>query len=265
MKTERICTLIAGTIVAASLLATGRPQPAPAAPAKQVAQPTTAANRAIVPVARPDDWWVKRFDAFNARAKLGDIRVVFLGDSITQGWEGAGKEVWAEHFEKMKAVNFGIGADNTQHLLYRVQNGNLDGLDKPIREGAEVPKVVVMMIGTNNSNKDDFTAPQIAEGVKACIDATHKKLPQAKILLLAIFPRGEKPDAQREKLAATNAILKTFANETVSYLDIGDKFVGEGGVISKEIMPDFIHLSPKGYKIWAEAIEPSIKTLLESK
>jgi lysophospholipase L1-like esterase len=265
MKSHRAFVLVAGSLVAAAMIATGYPQPAPNAPAAPAStQPT--ANRAVLPVSRPDGWWVKRNDSFNARAKLGDIRVVFLGDSITQGWEGAGKDVWAEHFEKMKAVNFGIGADNTQHLLYRIQNGNLDGLDKPIREGAAIPKLVVMMIGTNNSNKDDFTPQQIADGVKACIDATRQKLPQAKILLLAIFPRGEKPDAQREKLAATNSILKTFATpDAITFMDIGDKFIGEGGTISKEIMPDFIHLSPKGYEIWADAIEPTVKSLLGDK
>ncbi len=265
MKSRRTFVLVAGSFVAAAMLATGYPQPASVTPSAPAA-PQPVANRAVLPVARPDAWWVTRNESFNARAKLGDIRVVFLGDSITQGWEGAGKEVWAKHFEKLKAVNFGIGGDNTQHLLYRIQKGNLDGLDKPIRDGAEVPKVVVMMIGTNNSNKEDFTAQQIADGVKACVDATHQKLPQAKILLLAIFPRGEKPDAQREKLNATNAILKTFANaDTVTFLDIGDKFLGEGGKISKEVMPDYLHLSPKGYQIWAEAIEPSIKTLLGDK
>lgn len=265
MKSRRTFVLVAGSFVAAAMLATGYPQPASTTPAAPAA-PQPVANRAVLPVARPDAWWVTRNESFNARAKLGDIRVVFLGDSITQGWEGAGKEVWAKHFEKLKAVNFGIGGDNTQHMLYRIQKGNLDGLDKPIRDGAEVPKVVVMMIGTNNSNKEDFTAQQIADGVKACVDATHQKLPQAKILLLAIFPRSEKPDAQREKLNATNAILKTFANaDTVTFLDIGDKFLGEGGTISKEVMPDYLHLSPKGYQIWADAIEPSIKTLLGDK
>jgi len=263
MQTTRGAVLVAGIVLASLLVAAGRPQPAAVAPPAAQAAP---ANRAIVPVNRPDEWWVKRNEAFNARAKLGDIRVVFLGDSITQGWEGNGKEVWAKRFETIKAVNFGIGGDNTQHLLYRIQNGNLDGLDKPIRDGAEIPKLVVMMIGTNNSNKDDFAAQQIADGVKACIDATRKKLPQAKVLLLAIFPRGEKPDAQRDKLKATNDLLKTFADgKDVVYLDIGDKFLGEGGVISKDVMPDFLHLSPKGYEIWAEAIGPSMKSLMGEK
>lgn len=254
-------------------LAIGRGQPAPStspsnapAPAAAPSAASAAENRAVVAVGKSDAWWKQRRDAITANAKKGDVALVFMGDSITQGWEGAGKDVWAKTYGPRKSLNCGIGGDQTQHLLYRIQNGNVEGLDKPIREGAATPKLVVMMIGTNNSNKDDFTPAQIAEGVKACLDATRAKLPDAHVLLLGIFPRGEHNNPQRDKLAATNAILKTYADEThITYLDIGDKFLQPDGSISKEIMPDFLHLSPKGYQIWADAIEPQVKKYLGEK
>jgi len=267
-RSRRMMALVAGVGLVALLVGAGRPQPAvvpsevptPAVPASS--QPAVGVNLATVPADRKDAWWVERFESITERAKQGDVGIVFMGDSITQGWEGAGKDVWAAKYASRKAMNCGIGGDRTQQLLHRIQNGNVEGLDKPVKDGAATPKLVVMMIGTNNSNKDDFTAAQIAEGVKMCLDTTKAKLPQAKVLLLGIFPRGEKPDAQRDKIKATNEILKTFGDNRVTYLDIGAKFTGEDGTISKDVMPDFLHLSAKGYQIWADAIEPSVKQLL---
>lgn len=250
-----------------------------AQPANSPAPTTTEAvpqvNFAAVPAARKDQWWIDRNNSFNARAKQGaekgDIDIIFLGDSITQGWEGPGKPVWDQHFAKRGAVNFGISGDRTQHVLYRASTGNLDGLDSP--DAGNSPRLVVLMIGTNNTGgnpgpaADQFnSAPQINEGVRACVNAIHDKLPGAHILVLGIFPRSENPNDQRRVIADANAMLKTIgeggagepAMSRVHFLDISDKFLEPNGTISKEVMPDFLHLSQKGYEIWAEAILPHI-------
>jgi lysophospholipase L1-like esterase/thiol-disulfide isomerase/thioredoxin len=212
------------------------------------AQPTT-----VTPVPRTDQWWVQRHEAMNERVKQGGVDVVFIGDSITQAGEGEGKKAWAKYFAPMRAVNLGIGGDRTQHVLWRLDHGNLEGIS---------PKAAVIMIGTNNSNGADNTAEEVAEGIKAIVAKVRGKSPGTKILLLGIFPRGEGHNAQREKIAAVNAAISTLDDgEQVHYLDIGDKFLSADGTLSKEIMPDYLHLSEKGYQIWAEAVAPRVGVL----
>lgn len=218
---------------------------------------------ALTPAPRTDKGWVARNNRFNEQAKKGDFGMIFLGDSITQGWENAGREVWDKFYAPRKALNLGIGGDRTQHVLWRIQHGNLDGLDKPAAPGQAVPRLVVLMIGTNNSNSQDHTAEEIADGIAAIVGELRHRLPQAKVLLLAVFPRGEKPDAQRAKIDQVNRLIARLADgKSVHYLDIGSKFLQPDGTISPAVMPDFLHLSPKGYETWAEAIEPKLKELL---
>src|SRR5262249_25243781 len=148
----------------------------------------------------------------NSRVKDGKAQLLFIGDSITQGWENQGKDEWAKHYSTRNAVNLGIGGDRTQHVLWRLDNGNIDGVK---------PKAAVIMIGTNNSGSD--SAEQIAEGVKAIVDKLRTKLPETKLLLLAVFPRSEKPsEEKRVKLAKVNEIIaKLDDGKYVYYLDIG--------------------------------------------
>jgi lysophospholipase L1-like esterase len=241
-------------------------------------------NTAVKPEPR-EGVWMQRHKKFNERAKQGDVDLVFIGDSITQGWEGAGKEAWKKYFEKRKAMNLGIGGDRTQHVLWRLENGNIEGIK---------PKLAVVMIGTNNSNGNDYTAEQIADGVKAIVAKLRDKLPETKILLLAVFPRGAMTDAQlekaitkkekkiedselskkiasareytiaqRKKITAVNdSISKLADNKSIYYLDIGSKFLQADGTLPDDVMPDYLHLSPKGYEIWAEAIEPKVSDLM---
>lgn len=209
------------------------------------------------PASRSDQgWWQKRHDEKVAAVKEGKAQVVFIGDSITQGWEGAGKDVWGRFYGPRAGFNIGFSGDRTQHVLWRLDQGEVDGIQ---------PKVAVMMIGTNNMASNSPEA--IADGVKAIVARLDKKLPDTKVLLLAIFPRSEKPtDAIREKVARTNDLIKPLADgKKVVYLDIGKAFLSEDGTLSKEIMPDFLHLSPKGYRIWADAIEPTLWTMMEGK
>lgn len=197
-------------------------------------------------------------ERFVKTAQEGKAQLVFLGDSITAGWGGK-KDIWEKAFGKYQPANFGIGGDRTQHVLWRIQNGELDGIK---------PKACVVMIGTNNSGSDP--AEGIAKGVTAIVETIRAKQPQAKILLLAVFPRGEKPSTPekanpgRDKLKQVNEIIaKLDDGKNVHFLDIGAKFLQPDGSISKDIMPDFLHLSAAGYQIWADAISPKLAELMK--
>ncbi|MSP15103.1 MAG: GDSL family lipase [Myxococcales bacterium] len=234
---------------------------APSAPAVQV-------NPATTPVARPDAWWQQCHTAMNERVKQGKVDLVFIGDSITQAWDDTGAALWAKRFAPRNAVNLGISGDQTEHVLWRLQNGNLAGI---------TPKAAVIMIGTNNvgNTGGSHSAEQIAAGVQAIVDELGKKTPTTKVLLLAIFPRAEPTDPMREKITAINASLAKFAKlanaaapkggERVTFLDVGPKFLAADGTLPKELMPDLLHLSAKGYEIWADAIEADLKKLLGEK
>ena len=205
---------------------------------------------------REDQRWKDRQELLNKRAaEAGEkAQVIFIGDSITQGWEGAGKEVWARYYAHRNAVNLGIGGDRTQHVLWRLDHGNLDGLK---------PKAAVIMIGTNNSNGEDNSVDQIADGVTAIVKKLREKLPQTKVLLLAIFPRSQNPSPQRGKILQVNQIIRKLADEqNVFWIDFGHKFVNDDGTIPKDLMPDYLHLSKRGYEIWAEAIEEKLAQLI---
>lgn len=222
-------------------------------------------NSAIRPEPR-DAAWVKRHEGFVDLAKKGGINVLFVGDSITDSWRVAdpakgGKPVWDREYAPLGAANFGISGDRTQHVLWRLQNGELDGIN---------PKVVVLMIGTNNTGfeRDGTTPrntpPQVVEGIKAIVDTLRSKLPQTKILLLAIFPRAEKRDhPQRQQIAEINrAIARLHDGRRVRFLDIGNHFLAADGTMPKEIMPDFLHPGIKGYEMWANAIRQPLAELL---
>lgn len=207
---------------------------------------------AVKPVPR-DGGWMKRHESFNERVKKGNVDLIFIGDSITQGWEGAGKQVWAEKYAPRNAVNLGIGGDRTQHVLWRLDNGNIEGIK---------PKLAVIMIGTNNSGSN--TSEQIADGITAIVKKLREKLPETKILLLGIFPRGaDDNDAKRKVNAGANEIVAKLADgKMVEYLDIGPKFLDDKNVLSKEVMPDLLHLTPAAYKIWADAIEDHVARMM---
>lgn len=222
-------------------------------------KPKPAADSTTKPVPR-DAGWVKRHEGFVAIAKRGSVDLLFLGDSITDAWGGEGhgaKANGAKIFEKdflpLKAANFGISGDRTQHVLWRLQNGELSGIQ---------PKVLMLMIGTNNAGSN--TAAEIADGIVAVVKEIHQRSPKTKVLLLGVFPRGEKPNAIRDKLKEVNKIVAKLddGGKTVRYLDIGDKFLSDDGTISKGIMPDALHLSEKGYQIWADAVKGPIAELL---
>ena len=233
-----------------------KPAVKPAVPAvKLPPQPPDVAAQKFGPDGKVNAGFAMSHERFVSIAKEGKAQLVFLGDSITAGWAGGGKDVWAKSFGAYTPANFGIGGDRTQHVLWRIQNGELDGIK---------PKAFVIMIGTNNSGQDP--AEGIAKGVTAIVETVRAKQPQAKILLLAVFPRGEKaaPNPGRDKLKQVNAIIaKLDDGKNIFFLDIGDKFMQPDGSLTKEIMPDFLHLSAAGYQIWADAIGPKLAELMK--
>jgi lysophospholipase L1-like esterase len=218
----------------------------------------------VVPVTQDRSWpsydWEKRHALTSAAVKRTRPQILFIGDSITHFFGGEqfdsyamrGQQTWGEFYAPRNAGNLGFGWDKTENVLWRLQHGAIDGI---------APQLVVMMIGTNNTG--NCSAPDIAVGIEAIVLELHKRLPQSNILLLGIFPRGEKPGPQREKIAEINGtIAKLDAKNNVTYLDIGPKFLTPEGLITKDIMPDFLHPNEKGYRIWAEAIEPTVKKLM---
>jgi lysophospholipase L1-like esterase len=217
------------------------------------------ANTAIEPVPR-DERWVGRHEGFVAEAKQGGIDVLFMGDSITDGWRTRGKEIWDREYAPLKAANFGIGGDRTEHVLWRLRNGEAEGYQ---------PKAVVLMIGTNNigMNRDGTprnTTPEIIEGVTTVVQDLRGGFPDAKILLLAIFPRAEKDTPDRAQITEINeSIAKLHDGQHVHYLDIGAKFLEADGTLPLDIMPDLLHPNEKGYQIWADAIREPLKALLQ--
>lgn len=210
-----------------------------------------AENTATKPIPRTDKkGWMERHESMNQRVAQGSVDLIFIGDSITHGWEGNGKEVWNKYYADRNAVNLGIGGDQTQHVLWRLENGNIKGIS---------PKLAVVMIGTNNHVPRN-TPEETAEGITKIVEKLRADLPQAKVLLLGIFPRGATPeDTARQGNEKVNEMIQKLSDgENVIYYDFGEKFLTENGVLTKEIMADFLHPGKEGYEIWAEAIEPFV-------
>lgn len=220
-----------------------------------------SAESTTTPVPR-DPKWVARHEGFVAESKNTHAIVLFLGDSITDFWRDPkrGLPVWEKNYASLPALNFGISADRTEHVLWRLDHGEVD---------AWHPKVVVLMIGTNNTGTERDGSPrntpaETTAGVRAVVDDLRQRLPDAKILLLAIFPRGVPDCLERRQGAQVNADLSKWDDHKhIYFLDIGAKFLEPDGTISKEIMPDLLHPSQKGYEIWADAIREPLAALLK--
>ena len=211
-------------------------------------------HSAIIGQPKDQDWWKKRHASMNQKAKKPHD-LLFIGDSITQGWEGSGKGTWDKFYGNRKTLNLGISGDRTEHVIWRLNNGNLKNQKKA--------KVAVIMIGTNNTGHKLQDPTEVKDGIGRIISTVRARCPQAKILLLSIFPRGVNPDdPKRKNNVEINELVSKFHNgERIHYLDISDKFLTKEGVLTKEIMPDALHPKQKGYEIWAEAIEPKLKEL----
>jgi lysophospholipase L1-like esterase len=217
-------------------------------------------NTATNPVPR-DAGWVKRHEGFVQEAQKGGIDLLFLGDSITDFWRYRGSNVWNQYYAPRHAANFGISGDRTQHVLWRIDHGELDGIH---------PKVVVLMIGTNNTGKERDrqtprnTVPETVAGVRAVVNDVRARLPDSRILLLAVFPRGTLDDPQRAQVALVNTLIaKLDDGRMVKFLDIGPGFLDFDGTLPRSLMPDLLHPNAQGYRIWAEAMEPTLDAMLK--
>jgi lysophospholipase L1-like esterase len=188
-----------------------------------------------------------------AVAAQGDIDLLFVGDSITAGWDTT---LWQTHFAPHSAANFGIGGDHTGNLLWRLQNGSIGNLQ---------PKVVVLLIGVNNFGHLSETPAQVFEGVSSVVNTLRGAFPHARILLNGVFPYGQAADTpEREQVKALNQLLATLVDsDKLVFEDYGQLFVQEDQTISPEIMGDFLHLTPEGYRLWAEAMLPTLEPWLK--
>lgn len=217
-----------------------------------VAVTAAADNSAVAPEPQQSSKWLKRHESMNDQLKGNQVNLLWIGDSIVERWETQGKPVWDKYYAGRGAVNLGISGDRTQHVLWRLGHGNIDGIS---------PKLAIVMIGQNNGPHN--TAAEIAEGVTAIVTRLRQKLPETKILLLGIFFRGEKPNEEQVKLAETNAIISKLADgQHIFYLNINTIFLLPDGSIQKTLMPDFEHPNEQGCRVWAEAIEPTVAELL---
>jgi lysophospholipase L1-like esterase len=199
--------------------------------------------------------WLAMHGRFCDRASQGSVRVLFIGDSITQGWGSEGLEAWNEHFEALPSANFGIGGDRTQQILWRIQKGTLEGID---------PEVVVLLIGVNNLWSMSHSAAEVAQGIKEVVSLLQEKLPRTKILLQGILPTGEEAsNPLRPLIQDINTIVSQLHDgDKVYFHDFGSLFLMEDGRISADVMPDFCHLSPAAYQMWAKALKGPLSALL---
>ncbi len=223
---------------------------------------TAFQNSAVVPTPVNNEWWMNRHRAMVEVAQKGEAKLVFVGDSITHAFAGEpdtgdnfhnrGKDTWDLYFGEDKPLNLGISGDRTQHVLWRLDNGEM---------GKCKPKVAVVMIGTNNVNSN--TPDEIAAGVEAVCEKVQTLSPTTKVLLLGIFPRDKPDSASRKSIAEINKQLASWSpTHKVNYLDIGYAFLDAKGEISTEIMPDLLHPFAFGYRKWAMAMEPTLAKLM---
>lgn len=216
------------------------------------ASPARRVNTAVVPTPGGSDTWRARHKAMNDRARQGNVDLIYIGDSIVGNWKWEGKPVWDHYYAKRNGLILGISGDRTEQVLWRLQNGNIDGI---------VPKAAIVMIGQNNGPFN--TGEEIGAGVTAIVQTLREKLPDTKVLVLAIFMRGEKPTPERAVLAKANEIASRLAdNVHVFYLDVNHLFLRPDGSIPASLMPDFEHPNEEGHRVWAAAVEPKLAELM---
>ena len=202
-------------------------------------------------------WWMPRHEQkLKEKGALKNCQLVWIGDSITHGWEGEGKEIWSEKYAKYDSLNLGFSGDRTEQVLWRLDHGAVEGLN---------PKLVVLMIGTNNAGHRQEPSEETAQGITAIVQDLKKRLPNSKLLVLGVFPRGETPsDSLRKLNEKTNQLIAPLAdNKQVFFLDISKSFLDSNGNLPADIMPDRLHPNRKGYELWAQAIDGKLGELLK--
>ena len=235
--------------------------PVELAPASRIQSTTDQKGRGDGPFG--EYWWANRFLSRieQVRAAKGKtVDLVLVGDSIMHFWEWKHPASWKRFTEGRSVINCGYGGDRTQHVIWRIQHGELDGY---------AARAVVVMIGTNNNSSEDTDPANVAKGVERIVALVRARQPKAKIILHPIFPRGVSADSARHNKARvrndrTNELLKAFAqaNPDIAWIDFNDKLVGADGWVPREIMADEIHPTDKGYDLWMEALAPVLSQVL---
>jgi beta-glucosidase len=197
------------------------------------------------------------------RHKQGPVDLLFIGDSITAGWLGRGKEIWEAKYAKLNTANFGIGGDRTENILWRIGQGELDNVK---------PKVVVLMIGTNNSHAN--TPAQIAAATGKILDQIKTKLPETRVLLVSMTPRGARTNSQGQlddgvrtgtTVRETNQLTQKFADgDRVRWLDLTPAFTDAEGKPSAALLYDQLHPNAEGYAAWDKAMWPVLDEMLKA-
>lgn len=200
----------------------------------------------------PAGWWMKRHEEILAAPGRKEAQIIFIGDSITDGWdsEDAGLKVWQKEFVPMKALNLGINCDSTQHVLWRLDHGEIDNLPKL--------RVAVVMIGVNNKGITRDKPEDIAVGIEAICARLKEKTPHAKVLLLGVFPRFFGQDNNDD---VNNVIAKLHDGKQIFYLNINKQLLATEGAIKDRVG----HVTERGYELWADAIRPTLKELMREK
>lgn len=201
------------------------------------------------------EWWMPRHEQKLEEEGRETAKILLIGDSITHGWENTGKDVWESYFSEYKTYNIGYSGDRTENVLWRFEHGEIDDIN---------PKVAMVMIGTNNTGHRQDAPECTAKGVEMIVDQIKQKLPETRILLLAIFPRDATTSGELRQLnTQINDRIKNLGEkENITFLNVNDAFLNDEGTLSADIMPDLLHPNEKGYKIWAEAMKPVIKSQL---
>ncbi|HEY7886378.1 MAG TPA: GDSL-type esterase/lipase family protein [Cellvibrionaceae bacterium] len=218
---------------------------------------TVAITPAMLDAQWARSWWLPRHQQKRQEAANGDPQIVFLGDSITQGWENEGAEVFDHYFGRWRTLNLGFGGDRTENVLWRLQHGAVDDI---------APELVVLMIGTNNTGHRQDKPARVAEGVDKIVQELRSRLPETKILLLAIFPRSaEAGDLPRRNNTLINARLRNFADgEKVFFHNLNSIFLDKHGNLSEQLMPDLLHPNAEGYRLLARELAPLVDRLIET-
>ena len=210
---------------------------------------------AIVSVPRTESWWTTLHERTLERVRQGGVDLLLIGDSITQGWADEGRRIWDVYYGHRRAVNLGFNGDRTEHVLWRLNHGEIDGI---------APKLAVVMIGTNNTGARHDSAEETAAGIQAILTILRTRLPGTKILLLGVFPREALAKNPLRRLnASINDRLRAYAdNRHIFFLDLSLRFLDEQGRLSEILMPDYLHPSERGYQVWADGMEEIIRKLL---